>query len=38
MLIQDIQKLMRNLRLTAEEAMEVLEVPQEERKSYLAKL
>lgn len=37
-LLQNIQALMRNMKVTAEEAMKILDVPVEERAEYLAKL
>ena len=37
-LIQAIKKMMDNLKLTAEAAMDVLEIPDEERKKLLKKL
>lgn len=37
-LLQNIQALMKNMKVTAEEAMKILDVPVEERAEYLAKL
>jgi len=37
-LLDNIRKLMRNMACTAEQAMDILEVPIEEREEYLAKL
>jgi len=38
MLLQNIQNLMESMKITAEEAMNLLKVPVEERAEYLAKL
>lgn len=36
--LHDVMKMMKNLRLTAEQAMDVLEIPPEERSRYMEKL